>query len=401
MSLHTLPAEAPSAAFGNADLTQSLSALLPELFLSRAAMALLLVGVFWRGDRAREIGLAAAACLALAALWGHQSGLGLWPALWLTAVLAVLEVSLSFDNAVVNASVLKTMDAFWQKMFLTVGILIAVFGMRLVFPILIVAVMAGMGAGEVVTLALERPDEYGRVLEEAYPMIAFFGGAFLLMVFLNFALDETRQTHWLGSFEARLARLGKLESAEAMAALAVVACASLSMPEALRFDVLLSGVCGVMLFVVIHALDGLFGPTDADGHVSQGAAESAARHGFMGFMYLEVLDASFSFDGVIGAFAITRDVVIIMLGLAIGAMFVRSMTVDLVRRDTLGRFIYLEHGAMYAIGALALIMFAGTQFHVPEVITGLIGALLIGTSLWSSVRYRRAEEIRARAAGTA
>jgi hypothetical protein len=105
-----------------------------------------------------------------------------------------------------------------------------------------------------------------------------------------------------------------------------------------------------------------------------------------------VLDASFSFDGVIGAFAITNDVVIIMLGLAIGAMFVRSLTVFLVHKGTLDEFVYLEHGAHYAIGILALIMFASVEYEIPEWFTGLSGVAFIAVSLWSSVRWRRRQE---------
>ena len=109
-------------------------------------------------------------------------------------------------------------------------------------------------------------------------------------------------------------------------------------------------------------------------------------------MYLEVLDASFSFDGVIGAFAITSDVVVIMLGLAIGAMFVRSMTIYLVEKGTLEAYIYLEHGAHYAIGALALIMlFSGTGVHVPEVLTGLIGVAFIVWAVISSISHSKKE----------
>ena len=334
-------------------------------------------------------------CMGLAAYWGLHSEMGLWPALWLVFVLGVLEVSLSFDNAVVNAAVLKTMDAFWQKMFLTIGILVAVFGMRLVFPIVIVAVMTGMGTMEVIDMALGKPEQYGQVLTDAYPMIAAFGGAFLLMVFLAFALDEEREIHWLGGFERRMGQIGKLESSEIVIALAVVMFTAGSMPAELQYKVLLAGVCGVILFVIISSLDGLFEQEvehereSTPAASSGGAAAQVARNGAMGFLYLEVLDASFSFDGVIGAFAITRDVVIIMLGLAIGAMFVRSMTVDLVQRGTLDEFVFLEHGAMYAIGVLACIMFIGTQVHVPEVLTGFIGVGFIGASLWSSVRHRR------------
>jgi hypothetical protein len=355
-------------------------------------------------------------CVGLAAYWGQHSGMGLWPALWLVTVLGVLEVSLSFDNAVVNAAVLKTMNPFWQKMFLTIGILVAVFGMRLVFPIVIVAVMTGMGTMEVIDLALNAPEQYGQVLTNAYPMIASFGGAFLLMVFLDFALDEERDIHWLGNFERKMGQIGKLESSEIVIALAVVIATASSMPGELQYKVMLSGVSGIILFVIISSLDGLFEQEvehEGDGAHSVDSAHSAdkahsadtahsagsasgggtaqvvARNGAMAFLYLEVLDASFSFDGVIGAFAITRDVVIIMLGLAIGAMFVRSMTVDLVRRGTLDEFIFLEHGAMYAIGVLACIMFIGTQVHVPEVLTWFIGVAFIGASLWSSIRHRR------------
>lgn len=334
--------------------------------------------------------------LALAAYWGVHSGMGLLPALWLTVVLGVLEISLSFDNAVVNATVLKTMNEFWQKMFLTVGILIAVFGMRLVFPIVIVSVITGLGTIEVITLALDNPDEYGRVLTDAYPMIASFGGAFLLMVFLAFAFDHERDIHWLGKFEEKLGQIGKVESVAIVLALVIVVATALSVPREIAFDVMLSGVSGIILFVLISSLDGLFeqdvdedAPASVDG--SPNVAQVVARNGAMGFLYLEVLDASFSFDGVIGAFAITRDIVIIMIGLAIGAMFVRSMTIDLVKRGTLDEYIYLEHGAMYAIGVLAAIMFIGTQVHVPEVLTGLIGATFIGLSFWSSIRFRREE----------
>ena len=99
--------------------------------------------------------------------------------------------------------------------------------------------------------------------------------------------------------------------------------------------------------------------------------------------------AFFSFDGVIGAFAITSDVVIIMLGLAIGAMFVRSMTLYLVAKGTLDAYVFLEHGAHYAIGALAIIMLLSVKFHVPEIITGLIGIAFIGWALLASLKHRK------------
>ena len=138
-------------------------------------------------------------------------------------------------------------------------------------------------------------------------------------------------------------------------------------------------------YTIVSSLDGFFEDEEAGG----AAVAAGKRNGVAGFLYLEVLDASFSFDGVIGAFAITRDVVIIMLGLAIGAMFVRSLTVYLVRKGTLDEFVFLEHGAHYAIGALALIMLAGIVYHVSEVVTGLIGVGFIVLALISSIKYKR------------
>lgn len=333
-------------------------------------------------------------CAVLGLWWGLHSGMGVFTALWLLLVLGILEVSLSFDNAVVNASVLRTMTPFWQRMFLTVGILIAVFGMRLVFPIVIVAVITGMGSLEVVEMALDEPEAYGKVLNDAYPMIATFGGAFLLMVFLKFMLNPGRNIYWLKPVELRLSKLGRLNGFAIFIALLVVTLTAMAVDEDLNYKVLLSGVVGIVLFVAIDLIDQLFAPglknRTAEGKTVGGAASTAGKMGFSAFLYLEVLDASFSFDGVVGAFAISRDVVIIMLGLAIGAIFVRSITIDLVKRGVLQQYVYLEHGAHYAVGVLACIMFIGTQVHVPEVFTGLLGVAFIVAAYGSSIRHRKA-----------
>lgn len=334
-----------------------------------------------------------AICAVAAFMWGQQSAMGAWTALWLMFVLCILEVSLSFDNAVVNAGVLKDMNAYWRNMFLTIGMLIAVFGMRLVFPIVIVAVVADMGWGAVINMALKNPDEYSSILQNSYPSIAAFGSMFLLLVFLNFLFDEEREVHWLGSLETRLADLGKLDNMAILAALGVLFTTRWFVPTNLQQEVLVAGLAGIMLYVGVDMLGSLFGGDNGDA-----VATTAKRAGVGGFLYLEVLDASFSFDGVIGAFAITRDVVIIMLGLAVGAMFVRSMTIHLVNRGTLNEYAYLEHGAHYAIGFLAVVMLMGTVYHVPEVITGLVGVVFIAASLWSSVLKNRRDALAAAAA---
>lgn len=344
-------------------------------------------------------------CLGIAAYWGFTHGpnagiQAMITALTITAILAVMEVSLSFDNAIVNASVLRGWDHFWKMIFLTVGIVIAVFGMRLIFPIVIVAVTADMGMLEVVKMALNDPIHYSEKLMAHHAEIAAFGGAFLMLVFLNFFLDEGKDTHWFKWLEARLSNLANVPAMSAFLALIALLIMAANVEEAKRLVVTLAGIWGIVIYIGVQVLSHLLGgepEIDEEGnavaHDASGATTGVVKAGIGGFLYLEVLDASFSFDGVIGAFAITSDVVIIMLGLAIGAMFVRSMTIYLVEKGTLDAYIFLEHGAHYAIGALAFIMLAsGTGVHVPEVVTGLIGVAFIVWAVIASIQYKKRQE---------
>ena len=331
---------------------------------------------------------------------------GGWQALILCTILGILEISLSFDNAVVNATILERMSEFWQKIFLTIGIFIAVFGMRLVFPLVIVAVTAGLNPVESLTLALEQrpesdPTSYAALLDEAYPQIAAFGGMFLFMLFLDWMFTD-RDVKWLQPVERFLSRIGQIERISIV--LAVLALVLLA--EFLAEDpaiVLLSGSLGLITYLGVQGLGQFFeqaghaqmqeeAAADGSGGPTQ-LAKATGKAGFFLFLYLEVLDAAFSFDGVIGAFAITPDPIIIALGLGlIGAMFVRSLTVFLVRKGTLADYVYLEHGAHWAIGALAVILLVGIGYHVNEILTGLIGVAFIGAALLSSIlRNRRLE----------
>ena len=313
-------------------------------------------------------------------------------------VLAILEVTLSFDNAVVNAKYLKKMTPLWQKLFLTVGIFIAVFGMRLVFPIVIVALTANLGMGEVVNLAFNDVDTYAKELEGAKPSIYAFGGIFLLMIFLDWLFEE-RDIKWLRPLESRLAKLGKLDQLSVVIAALSILVASRVVEEDEVATVLFSGFIGLVTYLVVSSLDSFFDVDDDDDdevdpsmqiRTSSGAAvATAGTAGFSTFLYLEVLDASFSFDGVIGAFAISTNVIVIAAGLGIGAVFVRSMTVYLVRQGTLAEYPYLEHGAHWAIGALATILLLELEFHISEFVTGLLGLGFILAAYTSSVRANR------------
>lgn len=329
-----------------------------------------------------------AICLVLSAIWEYYNASGninaILSGVFIACILGVLEVSLSFDNAVVNAAVLETMDPVWQRRFLTWGILIAVFGMRVVFPIVIVSVVAWIDPISVMKMALTTPDVYSEHLTKSHAVISSFGGMFLLMVFLKFIIDEEKETHWIKGLEEKLSSLGKLESFEILIAMFILLLGSYISPEHEKAAVLVSGLAGLITYISIDALSSYL-----EGTEEKMLADGVKKGGIAMFIYLEVLDASFSFDGVIGAFAITKDIVIIALGLGIGAMFVRSLTLFLVKKGTLQEYIYLEHGAHYAIGLLAVIMIASIKYHIPEVFTGLSGVLFIVVALISSISYNK------------
>jgi uncharacterized protein len=298
------------------------------------------------------------------------------------AVLAVLEISLSFDNAIVNANKLKDMTPVWRQRFLTWGILIAVFGMRIVFPLLIVVVAANIGPVAAIELAATDPQGYAAIIDGAHLSIAAFGGTFLFMVALSFFVDSEKDVHWFGFAEKLLAGAGGVEGLKIAMGVATMLGFALFLPAELLSTFLLSGVFGLLVFLLVEALGHVLDKADA-------AMGMAARGGVGAFLYLEVIDASFSFDGVIGAFALTQNLFLIAIGLGIGAMYVRSMTIMLVEKNTLAAFRYLEHGAFWSILILSLVMFAQSFVHISEIFTGLFGAFLIGAALVSSILWNR------------
>ncbi len=333
-------------------------------------------------------------CLALGAWYGWSSSGGNLGAtaslLWIIVVLSVLEVSLSFDNAVVNASVLKEMDEVWQRRFLTWGIAFAVFGMRVVFPLAIVAIAAGLGPVETLNLSLNDPLRYEEIVSSAHVGIAGFGGAFLAMVGLKFFFDLDKDVHWVRIVEVQLARFAALPAAEIALLLLVLWGISTMLDPADALTFLIAGILGLVTFIAVEGVNTIL-EMRAEAARLQGAV---VRSGLGGFLYLNVLDASFSFDGVIGAFALSNNMIVIALGLSIGAMFVRSMTIHLVKQGTLAQYRFLENGAFWAIIVLGMIMLFSAVVHIPETITGLIGAILIGLSLWWSVRHNRLEGVK-------
>jgi len=301
-------------------------------------------------------------------LWGG------FHAFLLAAVLIVLEITLSFDNAVINAKVLGKMTPAWQGRFLTWGILFAVVVTRLVLPILIVAVSVMRSPIAIFHIAFTDPGAYAVLLSHAKPLIAAFGGAFLMMVALRYFLDEKKTTYWLAGLERALSKVGRIEAFEIAFTLALLGVLAAFLPD--PAGVLSAGIVGVVLFTVMEGIASAF------------TLGSAAAGGFALFIYLNVLDAAFSLDGVVGAFAITGLIPVIVVGLGVGAYFVRSLTLYLVRKKTLDTLAYLEHGAHWAILGLSLAMLASLFVEVPEAITGGVGLLFVGAALWSSLRLR-------------
>jgi len=298
-------------------------------------------------------------------------------------ILAVLEVTFSFENAIINAKILQKMSRGWQTLFMTVGIFIAVFVVRLLLPIFIVAMATATGFKDVVHLSLNDPEVYAKKLELAQPVIAAFGGMFLYMIFADFIL-QNKHVRWIKKLESKLESVGKVENASVASALVLLlATVAWLTPHHDQHKVLLAGIIGLVVYLLINAIDSVVSYNKLN---TTSVAKSTFKIGLVGFLYLELIDASFSLDGVIGAFAITSSVLLIAVGLGVGALFVRAMTIHVLRRGVLAKYKYLDHGAHYAIGILSLVMIVSIRYEVPHYFTGGIGLVVIGIALRQSVR---------------
>lgn len=295
-----------------------------------------------------------------------------------TLVLVAIEVAFSFDNAIINAKVLERLSKVWQQLFLTLGMVIAIVGMRLLFPILIVMVTAHLGWSQVVNDALHHPSTYAHHLSSAHSAIAAFGGGFLLTLACYFLFDDTREILWLERLERPLQRIGgSIWLPPLLSAIVTILVGLFAGSKSA--EVLRAGLVGVVGYTLLN----LF--TNALGKISgEGRGQYTGWAAFLAFIYLQILDASFSFDGVLGAFAITDKVILIALGLGVGALWVRSLTVFMVRRGTLSAYQYLEHGAHYAILVLAVALLASIFFAVPDGVAGIAGLGVIAASFIAS-----------------
>ena len=323
--------------------------------------------------------------------------------------LTILELSLSFDNAVVNALILVNMPPIWRKRFLTWGMLIAVFGVRLIFPILIVFATTDLSFVESFSLAINNPAEYEKVIMASHHIVMAFGGVFLLMIFLSFLFNENKDVHWIASIEKYASRWASIGDLKILIAILTVAVIGFYAPSEIlidnvitkidKADIVLPMIYGILLFLCIEFLRGIL-EDDGEKHekhdseterekIEHVANSKLAKGGFASFIYLELIDMSFSFDGVLGAFAVSQNIVIIMLGLGAGAFAVRNLTILMVDRGTVAEYKYLEHGAMWSIGLLAISMIVQIFVHLHHGLIIAFAIIPIAIAFYHSVKENR------------
>lgn len=287
--------------------------------------------------------------------------------------LSLIEISMSFDNAVVNEQKLKNMSKFWQQIFFWIGIPIAVVGMRFYVPLEIVSSIEGSSLRDAYNMAINAPELFSASLKQAHAAIAGFGGAFLMLTAFEFFGGDEKEHNWLPG-EGILAKIGVVRGLEFVAVLVALL---ISYHVSGSIAVVLAGLGGCMVFVAMSALKQ--GMEHIDGWLGQSTitALRVLQGGLGGFLYLEVLDASFSLDGVVAAFAISKDIWVVAAGLGVGAMFVRELTLWMVKTGASATFKFLPNGAFWSILVLSVTMFVSVTHEVPEWLVSIASVGLI------------------------
>lgn len=316
--------------------------------------------------------------------------------------LSAVEVAVSFDNAAVNATHLPKMNAFWRKMFLIVGIAIAVIGMRFYLPLQIVSYIGDLSLFDSYHLAVSDGAAFGKILADASATVAGFGGSFLLMTALAFFVSAEKEANWITWLEVPLQKLGELTenwNIKGFAFRPVEAAITLGLAYLIsanhgNTEFFYAAIAGLGVFYAVDLLKLSFEALDEK--LSTSKAKWIAG-GLGTFIYLEILDASFSFDGVIAAFALSDNLWVIAGALGVGALVVRSMTIMLYETGAMKTYEFLENGAFVAIILLAASMYLGEVFHVPHWIVAVTSILSIAGAVYCSIKNTTEEEAEAAA----
>lgn len=293
--------------------------------------------------------------------------------------LVVFEIVNSIDNAIINAHVLKSMSVKWRRIFLFWGIIFAVFVVRGVLPFFIVWItVPGLSPAQVFGAVFSGSPEVINAVNEGKPLILMGAGVFLLLLYLHWLFLEQKSPLFV---------VDKLIKPHF--GIWFFACAAILLVALLYFArgnpiLMLSAAMGNAVFFI------LYGFREQAEKQSARLMKSGAHLGdFSKLLYLEVLDASFSFDGVLGAFAFTTSIPLILIGNGIGALVVRDLTIKSI--DRVAKYKFLKNGAMTSIGILgAIIIFESFAeslklgIHIPDAAAPLITFALVGVAFWES-----------------
>lgn len=305
------------------------------------------------------------------------------------AGLCLFETVSSIDNAIINAEVLSGMGQRARRWFLTWGIFFAVFVVRGLLPWLIVWMATpGLGPIQAFLAAFSSDASVLEAVESSRPPLLMGGGLFLVLLFLHWIFMEPKN---IGLPVERLfARGGVWFFAAASVLLAVVVKFALDLSPGLAFAAVLGSTAFFITFGFKQNAEA------EEARLVSGGAGAVAMSDISKLLYLEIIDLTFSIDGVLGAFAFTLSVPVILLGNGLGAIVVRQLTLGNIER--IKRYRYLKNGAMYSILALGSVMVGeGFGLHLPEWLSPLATFVIVGLFFWKSVRAARSEDAAARA----
>ena len=297
-----------------------------------------------------------------------------------TVGLVLFEVVSSIDNAVINAKVLVTMSAKSRRWFLLYGLFLSVFLVRGLLPLLIVYLAnPQLGLFGAATAAFSSSPDVARAVETTRPILLAGGGLYLVLLSIHWLLLEPKE--YCFKFERRLQNYGIWFYALASVILVGVTFITLNDNPLIA----LGAVIGSSAFFITSGFKASSEDKESD-------LATSKNNDWSKLLYLEMIDATFSIDGVLGAFAFTTAVPLILLGSGIGALVVRHITVK--GTEFIGRYRYLSNGAMYSIAALGTVMLAESlhydvPFWVSPIIT-IIAIIIFGYRSYQEVQGQKA-----------
>ena len=302
-------------------------------------------------------------------------------ALFTIVGLSLFEIISSVDNAIINAEVLSTMSKRARRWFLTWGMLVAVFLVRGLLPLAIIwAFNTSLSVGQVLSAAWSSDPLVQESIHKSAPILLIAGGVFLLFLFLHWLFLEDKHMG-LPRAEKFFMAKGVWFYAVVSILLAIIAWFALQESNLMGFG----AVVGSTLFFITHGF-------------KQNAKEQekkmlgSVQSDISKLFFLEIIDATFSLDGVLGAFAFTLSVLLILIGNGLGALVVRQLTIAGVER--IKKYIYLKNGAMYSILVLGIIMILHSfGFDIPEYVSPLATFIIIGFFFWKSKLHIKLNQI--------